>query len=108
MKLKVHEYCAVVGFTGRRAVICKREAKQYRCYTFERFLEEKLFRQAFCFAYYQKDPKRMDEVIQSFQQAVQAHGGLLEGHRLPETVEDMRRLYGCIAVPENLTGLIFV
>ena len=106
MKLRANEYCACIGFSGKKAVVSKQAARQYKAYDLARFLREGLFRQAFSLAYFHGDQAQMQQVLHELQGKMEV--GLLPGRSVPQNVADLVGLFGSIPAQQYLSGILYV
>ncbi|MEM9424280.1 MAG: hypothetical protein AAF975_05775 [Spirochaetota bacterium] len=105
MKLRPHEYCACIGFSGSKAIVSKQAARQYRGYSARQFADEGLLRQAFSLASYQCDEEQIERILQAVQTRFKGGG---QGRSTPQSKSDLEKLFGYVAPPQQLSGIIYV
>ncbi|MFP4561928.1 MAG: hypothetical protein ACLFRY_01345 [Spirochaetia bacterium] len=89
--MKESDFVFTLGYQGDTAIVDGKEARKYSSYSFERLLDEGLFKPAFCKALYNEDEEGMKKVLEAYNRiSGSGYSGILS----------LKRLFGVFDVPE--------
>jgi hypothetical protein len=91
--MKESDFIFTIGYQGDTAIIDGRQMRKYSSYSFERLLEEGLFKPAFNKALYNDDEEAMKKVLEAYNRE--------SGSDYP-SILSLKRLFGVFGVPEGV------
>ena len=89
--MKESDFIFTIGYQGDTAIVDGRAQRRYSSYSFDRLLEEGMFKPAFCKALYAEDEEGMKKVLEAYNR--------LSGSGYP-SILSLKRLFGVFGVPE--------
>jgi hypothetical protein len=89
--MKESDFIFTTGYQGDTAIVDGKQMRKYSSYSFDRLLEEGLFKPAFCKALYNEDEEGMKKVLETYNR--------ISGSGY-SSVLSLKRLFGVFGVPE--------
>ena len=97
--MRREDFVFCIGFEGSTAIVDGRLLRKHRLQTTRQLAEEGLFKQAVCSAVFADNARELDEVLSVYNARVP----------IPvRSVEDLKRTFGVVAVPEGVKKVTVV